>query len=265
MNRQLSWEHQQKRPVGIDDAEVIGFGFLVIVYLDTLVVQIDKIGFLRQIEREVQIESVGRAHFSVLFAPVTVFHEQHPVSSVHSYSCRGAVARVIRNDDLVHESFVIVAAVRRGQLIDLPGLHGLLHAVDRHGLDPGRWFILSRRVADRKADRAGLPIVGVVGGVVPSVYHAIDHRRRGVLRRYDSAHGAFLLLTFPVAGRVLSVLRRPFPRRIPAEAVLAPPDMTAMPVFPAIDMVSLAGGLHHYHFQFGDGPAVVLHIRQRQQ
>ena len=265
MNRQLSWEHQQKRPVAIDDAEVIGFGFFVIVYLDTLIVQIDKIGFLRQIEREVQIESVGCAHFRVLFAPVTVFHEQHPVSSVHSYSCRGAVACVIRNDDLVYEAFVIVAAVRRGQLIDLPSLHGLLHAVDRHGLDPGRCFVLSRRVADRKADRAGLPVFGVIGVIIPSVYHTLDHRRRGVLRCHDSAHGAFLLLTVPVAGGVLSVRRGPLLRRITAEAVLAPPDMTAMPVFPAIDMFSLAGGLHHYHFQFGDGPAVVLHKRQGQQ
>ena len=40
--------------------------------------------------------------------------------------------------------------------------------------------------------------------------------------------------------------------------------MTAIPVFPAIDMV-LTRGIHHGHFQFGDGPAIVLHIRQCQQ
>ena len=66
---------------------------------------------------------------------VSVTQDQDPVSSVQSYLCCGAVARIVRNDDLIHKSFVIVAAVRRGQLISLSGLRGLLLTVDRHGLD----------------------------------------------------------------------------------------------------------------------------------
>ena len=262
-NRQLSWEHQQKRPVGIDDAEVVGFLFLVIVYFDFLVIQIDKIRFFWQTEREIQIESVRHAQFNIP-GQVPIFHKQHPVSSVHSDLCCGAVACPVRNDDLIPESFVPVAAVRRTQLIDLPGLHALLLAVDRHRLDAGHRLALRCRVSDRKVNRAERPVVVVVGGVVPSVYHALDHRRRGVLRRHISAHGAFFHLAFPVAGRVLSILRTPFLHRVSAEAALAPPDMAAPPVFPAIDMV-LTRGIHHGHFQFGDGPAIVLHIRQCQQ
>ena len=41
--------------------------------------------------------------------------------------------------------------------------------------------------------------------------------------------------------------------------------MTAIPVFPAVGMVSLAGGLHHFHIKISYRPSVVLRVWQSQQ
>ena len=161
------------------------------------------------IERQFQFIPVRHAKVEDRAAwVVSVTQDQDPVSSVHSDLCCGAVARLVRNDDLIPESFVTVAAVRRTQLIDLPGLHALRLAVDRHRLDAGHRLALRCRVSDRKVNRAERPVVVVVGGVVPSVYHALDHRRRGVLRRHISAHGAFFHLAFPLSGNMLTVRYR---------------------------------------------------------
>ena len=161
------------------------------------------------IERQFQFKPVRHAKVEDRAARVvSVTQDQDPVSSVHSDLCRGAVARLVRNDDLMPESFVTVAAVRRGQLIDLPGLHGLLLAVDRHRLDAGHRLALRCRVSDRKVNRAERPIVVVVDGVVPSVYYALNHRRCGILRRHNPAYGALLFLVFPLSGNMLTVRYR---------------------------------------------------------
>ena len=130
------------------------------------------------------------------------------MSSVQSYLCCGAVARIVRNDDLIHKSFVIVAAVRRGQLISLSGLHGLLLTVDRHRLDAGGHLLVSHRVADCEADRTGLPVVGVVGGILHSIRNSLDHRRGRVLHQLMPAHSALLFLAFPFSGNMFTIRSR---------------------------------------------------------
>ena len=161
------------------------------------------------IERQFQFRPVRHAKVEDRAARVvSVTQDQDPVPSVQSYLCCGAVARIVRNDDLIHKSFVIVAAVRRGQLISLSGLHGLLLTVDRHRLDAGGHLLVSHRVADCEADRTGLPVVGVVGGILHSIRNSLGHRRRGVLRQHNPAYGALLFLVFPLSGNMLTVRYR---------------------------------------------------------
>ena len=161
------------------------------------------------IERQFQFKPVRHAKVEDRAARVvSVTQDQNPVSSVQPYRCRGAVARIIRSNDLIHKSLIIVAAVRRGQMINLSGLHGLLHTVDRHGLDTRGHLLVSRRVADHEADRAWLPVIGVLGGILHSIRNSLGHRRRGVLRQHNPAYGALLFLVFPLSGNMLTVRYR---------------------------------------------------------
>ena len=161
------------------------------------------------IERQFQFKPVRHAKVEDRAARVvSVTQDQDPVSSVQSYLCCGAVARIVRNDDLIHKSFVIVAAVRRGQMINLSGLHGLLHTVDRHRLDAGGHLLVSHRVADCEADRTGLPVIGVVGGILHSIRNSLNHRRGRVLHQLMPAHSALLFLAFPFSGNMFTIRRR---------------------------------------------------------
>ena len=161
------------------------------------------------IERQFQFKPVRHAKVEDRAARVvSVTQDQNPVSSVQPYRCRGAVARIIRSNDLIHKSFVIVAAVRRGQLISLSGLHGLLLTVDRHRLDAGGHLLVSHRVADCEADRAWLPVIGVVGGILHSIRNSLDHRRGRVLHQLMPAHSALLFLAFPFSGNMFTIRRR---------------------------------------------------------
>ena len=90
-------------------------------------------------------------------------------------------------------------------MINLSGLHGLLHTVDRHGLDTRGHLLVSRRVADHEADRAWLPVIGVFGGILHSIRNSLDHRRGRVLHQLMPAHSALLFLDFPFSGNMFTI------------------------------------------------------------
>ena len=188
----------------------------------------------------------------------------HVVPPVCS-DCRSSfVSRVVSRDHGIFISRVIVAAIRRRETI---GGAGLLLAVDGHRLDAGGCLSRCRRVADGEGVRAGISIDVILDGVALAVLQHLQHRRLCVRSYHMAAHSAELLLIAPVAGNVLSVLLGHLRHRVTRLTFHIPacPDVARLPVDPAEVVLPVAGVVDQLHLHRFDRPAVVLHVRQRQQ
>ena len=188
----------------------------------------------------------------------------HMVPPVGSDCGRSLVSRVVSRNHGIFRSRVIVAAIRRGETI---GGAGLRLAVDGHRLDAGGRFTIQRRVAHGEGVRAGISIEGILDGVALAVLQTLQHRRLRVRSHHMAAHSAELLLIAPVAGDVLSVLLGYLRHRVTRLTLHIParPDVARLPVDPAEVVLPVAGVVDQLQFHRVDRPAVVLHVRQRQQ
>ena len=206
----------------------------------------------------------------IRLASIRTYH-LHPVPPVDRHRCRGPVARVVCRHDGIFISRVIVAAVRRGETI---GGAGLQLAVDGHRLDAGGRLSRCRRVVDSEGVRARLSlerffIADILGGIDPAVLQHLQNRRFRVRFHDMAADIADQLVRFrvPAAGCVLAVpcgLRCHRVTRLTLH-ISARPDVARLPVDPAEVVLSVAGVVDQLHLHRFDRPAVVLHVRQRQQ
>ena len=188
----------------------------------------------------------------------------HMVPPVGSDCGRSLVSRVVSRNHGIFRSRIIVAAIRRGETI---GGAGLRLAVDGHRLDAGGRLTIQRRVAHGEGVRAGISIEGILDGVALAVLQTLQHRRLRVRSHHMAAHSAELLLIAPVAGDVLSVLLGHLRHRVTRLTLHIParPDVARLPVDPAEVVLPVAGVVDQLQFHRVDRPAVVLHVRQRQQ
>ena len=263
---------QQKCPAPVDQAYHELLLFFVIWDLRPIrpVGQLYR-RILRQLHREDQILIVRQQLIHIRLASIRTYH-LHPVPPVDRHRCRGPVARVVCRHDGIFISRVIVAAVRRGKRIGRANC--LLHTVDGHRLDAGGRLSRCRRVADGEGVRARLSlerffIADILSGIDLAVLQHLQHRRLRVRFHDMAADIADQLVRFrvPAAGCVLAVpcgLRRDrvacLTLHIPAR-----PDVTRLPVDPAEVVLPVAGVVDQLQFHCVDRPAVVLHVRQRQQ
>ena len=172
---------------------------------------------------------------------------------------RSLVSRVVSRDHGIFRSRVIVAAIRRGETI---GGAVLRHTVDGHGLDAGGRLSRCSRVAHGEGVRTGLSIEGILDGVAFAVRQSFHNRGFRVPLKHMTAHSAELLLIAPVAGDVLSVLLGHLRGGVSCTAVLAGPDVAAIPVRPAKFMATCA--FHAVQLQLANYSAVIVGIRQAQ-
>ena len=188
----------------------------------------------------------------------------HMVPPVGSDCGRSLVSRVVSRNHGIFRSRIIVAAIRRGETI---GGAGLRLAVDGHRLDAGGRLTIQRRVAHGEGVRAGISIEGILDGVALAVLQNLQHRRLRVRSHHMAAHSAELLLIAPFAGDVLSVLLGHLRHRVTRLTFHIPacPDVARLPVDPAEVVLPVAGVVDQLHLHRFDRPAVVLHVRQRQQ
>ena len=188
----------------------------------------------------------------------------HVVPPVGSDCGRSLVSRVVSRNHGIFRSRIIVAAIRRGETI---GGAGLRLAVDGHRLDAGGRLTIQRRVAHGEGVRAGISIEGILDGVALAVLQNLQHRRLRVRSHHMAAHSAELLLIAPFAGDVLSVLLGHLRHRVTRLTFHIPacPDVARLPVDPAEVVIPVAGVVDQLQFHCVDRPAVVLHVRQRQQ
>ena len=188
----------------------------------------------------------------------------HMVPPVGSDCGRSLVSRVVSRNHGIFRSRIIVAAIRRGETI---GGAGLRLAVDGHRLDAGGRLTIQRRVAHGEGVRAGISIEGILDGVALAVLQTLQHRCLRVRSHHMAAHSAELLLIAPVAGDVLSVLLGHLRHRVTRLTLHIParPDVARLPVDPAEVVLPVAGVVDQLQFHRVDRPAVVLHVRQRQQ
>ena len=190
----------------------------------------------------------------------------HVVPPVCS-DCRSSfVSRVVSRDHGIFRSRVIVAAIRRGETI---GGAGLLLAVDGHRLDAGGRLSRCRRVSDGEGVRAGISIDVILDGVALAVLQHLQHRRFRVRFHDMAADIADQLVRFrvPATGFVFAVLRRLRRDRVACLTLHIParPNVARLPVDPAEVVLPVAGVVDQLQFHRVDRPAVVLHVRQRQQ
>ncbi len=136
------------------------------------------------------------------------------------------------------------------------------HTVDGHGLDAGGRLSRCSRVAHGEGVRTGLSIEGILDGVAFAVRQSFHNRGFRVPLKHMTAHSAELLLIAPVAGDVLSVLLGHLRGGVSCTAVLAYPDVAAIPVRPAKFMATCA--FHAAQLQLADHTAVIAGIRQAQ-
>ena len=143
----------------------------------------------------------------------------------------------------------------------------MLHTVDGHGLDAGRRLSRCSRVDHGECVRAGLSIEGILDGVAFAVRQSFHNRGFRVPLKHMIAHSAELLLIAPVAGDVLSVLLGHLRHRVTRLTFHIPacPDVARLPVYPAEVVLPVAGVVDQLHLHRFNRPAVVLHVRQRQQ
>ena len=263
---------QQKCPAPVDQAYHELLLFFVIWDLRPIrpVGQLYR-RILRQLHREDQILIVCQQLIHIRLASIQTYH-LHPVPPVDRHRCRGLVARVVCRYDGIFISRVIVAAVRRGKRIGRANC--LLHAVDGHRLDAGGRLSRCRRVADGEGVRARLSlerffIADILGGIDPAVLQHLQNRRFRVRFHDMAADIADQLVRFrvPAAGCVLAVLRRLRRDRVACLTLHIParPDMARLPVDPAEVVFPVAGVVDQLQVHRVDRPAVVLHVRQRQQ
>ena len=190
----------------------------------------------------------------------------HMVPPVGSDCGRSLVSRVVSRNHGIFRSRVIVAAIRRGETI---GGAGLRLAVDGHRLDAGGRFTIQRRVADGEGVRAGISIDVILDGVALAVLQHLQHRRLRVRFHHMAAHIAEQLVLFrvPAAGCVLAITCGLRCHRVTRLTLHVParPDVARLPVDPAEVVLPVAGVVDQLHLHRFDRPAVVLHVRQRQQ
>ena len=179
---------------------------------------------IRHLHREHQILVVRQLCLGVCRLLIRAY-DSHAVPPVDLHGCRGGVARIVRRNDGIFRSRIIVAAVGCGKRIERADW--LLHTVDGHGLDAGGRFAALRRIAHGEGVRARSSNDDILDGVVLAVIQNLQHRRRRVLFQQMIAHGTVLLLNAPVSGDVLSVLFGHLRRRVARLTILIParPDV----------------------------------------
>ena len=140
-------------------------------------------------------------------------------------------------------------------------------AVDGHRLDAGGRLSRCSRIAHGEGVRAGLSIEGILDGVAFTVRQSFHNRGFRVPLKHMIAHSAELLLIAPDAGSVFGVLFGHFRHRVTRLTFHIPacPDMARLPVDPAEVVLPVAGVVDQLQFHRVDRPAVVPHIRKRQQ
>ena len=106
-------------------------------------------------------------------------YDSHAVPPVDLHGRRGGVARIVRRDDGIFRSRVIVAAVGCGKRIER--VCCLLHTVDGYGLDAGGRFAALRRIAHGEGIRARSSNDDILDGVALAVIQNLQHRCRRVL------------------------------------------------------------------------------------
>ena len=263
---------QQKCPAPVDQAyhELLLFFVIWDLRPIRLIGQLYR-RILRQLHREDQILIVRQQLIHIRLASIRTYH-LHPVPPVDRHRCRGLVACVVCRHDGIFISCVIVAAVRRGKRIGRANC--LLHTVDGHRLDAGGRLSRCRRVADSEGVRARLSlerffIADILGGIDPAVLQHLQNRRFRVRFHDMAADIADQLVRFrvPAAGFVFAVLRRLRRDRVACLTLHIParPDVARLPVDPAEVVLPVAGVVDQLQFHRVDRPAVVLHVRQRQQ
>ena len=263
---------QQKCPAPVDQAyhELLLFFVIWDLRPIRLIGQLYR-RILRQLHREDQILIVRQQLIHIRLASIRTYH-LHPVPPVDRHRCRGLVACVVCRHDGIFISCVIVAAVRRGKRIGRANC--LLHIVDGHRLDAGGRLSRCRRVADGEGVRARLSlerffIADILGGIDPAVLQHLQNRRFRVRFHDMAADIADQLVRFrvPAAGFVFAVLRRLRRDRVTRLTLHIParPDVARLPVDPAEVVLPVAGVVDQLQFHRVDRPAVVLHVRQRQQ
>ena len=180
---------------------------------------------IRHLHREHQILVVRQFCLGVCRLLIRAY-DSHAMPPVDLHGRRGGVARIVRRNDGIFRSRVIVAAVGCGKRI-IGGVGLLLHTVDGHGLDAGGRFTALRRIAHGEGVRARSSNDDILNGVALAVRQNLQHRRRRVLFQQMIAHGTVLLLNAPVAGDVLSVLFGHLRRRVARLTILIParPDV----------------------------------------
>ena len=172
---------------------------------------------------------------------------------------RSFVSSVVSRDHGIFRSRVIVAAVGCGETI---GGAVLRLAVDGHGLDAGGRLSRCSRIAHGECVRAGLSIGSILDGVAFAVRQSFHNRGFRVPLNHMTAHSAELLLIAPDAGDVLSVLFGHFRGGVSCAALLAGPDVAAVPVHPAKFMATCA--FLTAQLQLANYSAVIVGIRQAQ-
>ena len=135
-------------------------------------------------------------------------------------------------------------------------------AVDGHRLDAGGRLSRCSRVAHGEGVRAGISIYVILDDVAFAVRQSFHNRGFRVPLKHMTAHSAELLLIAPVAGDVLSVLLGHLRGGVSCTAVLAGPDVAAIPVRPAKFMATCA--FHAAQLQLANYSAVIVGIRQAQ-
>ena len=190
-------------------------------------------------------------------SPVTVAVLMVP--PVYSDCRPSLISRVVSCDHGIFRSRVIVAAIRRGEMISGAVLR---LTVDGHGSDAGGRLSRCSRVAHGEGVRAGLSIEGILDGVAFAVRQSFHNRGFRVPLKHMTAHSAELLLIAPVAGAVLSVLLGHFRGGVSCAAFLAGPDVAVVPDRPAKFMVVCA--FLTAQLQLANYSAVIVGIRQTQ-
>ena len=190
-------------------------------------------------------------------SPVTVAVLMVP--PVYSDCRPSLISRVVSCDHGIFRSRVIVAAIRRGEMISGAVLR---LTVDGHGSDAGGRLSRCSRVAHGEGVRAGLSIEGILDGVAFTVRQSFHNRGFRVPLKHMIAHSAELLLIAPVVGNVFGVLFGHFRGGVSCAALHAGPDVAAVPVRPAKFMVTCA--FLAAQLQLADYSAVIVGIRQAQ-
>ena len=181
------------------------------------------------------------------------------VPPVYSDCRLSLISRVVSRDHGIFRSRVIVAAIRRGEMISGAVLR---LAVDGHRLDAGGRLSRCSRVAHGEGVRAGLSIKGILDGVAFAVRQSFHNRGFRVHLKHMTTHSAELLLIAPVVGNVFVVLFGHFRGRVTHAALLAGPDVAAVPVHPAKFMATCA--FLTAQLQLANSSAVIVGIRQAQ-